>query len=195
MGVVVLRCGDSDHEMPLSHRDVHLLDGRYFFPGGGWAYRQALGLDFIAGLGTPAVGVPLVKHPRGTLALLFRSLLATLEDQKDLLSYSYSYGFTTEPGRRHGGGQSGFRINGYSGSISVRPSGYCDLALSEVAPNGRGRIVEIIDMRVKKHLQTESEGSLVVHRRKAVVGWFELLPKALDFLERCSHVDVEVIHR
>jgi hypothetical protein len=195
MGVVVFRCGNSEHEMPLSHRDVHLLDGQYFFPGGGWGYRQALGLDFIAGLGAPPVGVALVKHRRDSEALLLRSLLACLETQKDLLSFSYSYGFTNEPNRRRGGGLSGFRVNGYFGSIDVRPSGYCDLTLSEAAPNGRGRIVEIIDMRVKRRVQTECEGTLVVHRRKAVVGWFEELPKALDFLERCTHVDVEVIHR
>jgi hypothetical protein len=195
MGIVVFRCGASEHEMSLSQRDAHLLDGEYFFDGNGWAYRKALGLDYVAGLGAPAVGVPLVTHRRGPLTLLFRSLLVGLETQKDLVSYSYSFEFVPEPGGARFHANAGFRVNGYLGSIDVRPSGYCDLTLSEVGPNGRGRVVEIIDMRVRKRLQTDGAGTLIVRRRKAAVGWFEELPKVLDFLDHCPDDDVHVLHR
>ena len=195
MGVVVFRCGDSEHEMTLSNRDVHLLDGRYFLEGGGWGYRKALGLDYVAGFRTPPVGVPLRMHPIGSLAQVLQSLLVALETQKNLLCYSYSYEFSQEPGQRHGGGCSGFRVNGYFGHISVRPSGYCDLTLSEIGANGRGRVIEVLDMRVRTRLETADKGTLIVHRRKASVGWFEELARVLAFLDRFSGSEVVILHR
>jgi hypothetical protein len=86
-------------------------------------------------------------------------------------------------------------VNGYFGFISVRPSGYCDLTLSEVAPNGRGRDIELVDMRVKRRLETDDRKTLVVYRRRAVVGWFEHLPAAIEFLGHCTERQVDVLHR
>src|SRR5207245_8663074 len=119
----------------------------------------------------------LVTHKRYPLILRFESLQRQLETQADLLSFSYSYEFSAEKGVRGGGGQSGFRIRGLIGSIDVRPSGYCDLTLSEIAPNGKGRIVEVIDMRARRKIETDDKGILKVHRRKEEVGWITEVPK------------------
>jgi hypothetical protein len=114
-----------------------------------------------------------------------------LETQRDLISFDYSYKFDEVPG---GGMQGGFRVRGYGGTISVRPPGYCDLILLDVGPNGRGRVIEMIDMRVLKQIQTDDKGILRVHRRKAEVGWFTELEKLLQFLRKASGDKVEVLH-
>jgi hypothetical protein len=76
----------------------------------------------------------------------------------------------------------------------VEPSGYCHVTLSEVAPTGRGRLVEIIDMRVRKELATDNWGLLTVARRKADVGWFQELPRVISWLKTQQAKDVEVLH-
>jgi hypothetical protein len=189
---ILFKCGNAEHSLLLSLRDVQLLDGRHFFEDG-WHYRELLDLDFVKGLARPKVGATLVTHKRHRLIISLQSLLHQLESQADLLSFSYSYEFTSDKDRRHVGGQSGIRIRGLSGFIDVRPSGYCTLTLSEIAPNGKGRVVEIIDMRVRKQIETDEMGILRVHRRKEQVGWLAELPKLMHFLERARSDDVEVL--
>ncbi len=182
------------HTFSLSTRDVHLLDGRHFIAGG-WGYRKLFGLDFIRGLKQPpAVGVPLVTHRRTVLHQQLRGLLVELETQRDLISFNYPYSFGDDQSSRHGGGEGGFRVEGGYGSIDTRPSGYCDLTISDVGPNGKGRVVTIIDMRVRRQFDTLDRGMLRVYRRKAEVAWFAELDKLIAFLELQSADAVEVLH-
>ncbi len=192
-GTAVFRCGSLEHQMTLSSRDVHLLDGKYFFEDG-WTYRQLLGLDFIRGLSMPPKGVTLAAHGRIHLKLAFESLLVKLETQRDLITHSYSYVLSSQKKVTHGGATSGIRIRGLSACIDTRPAGYCDLTLMEVGPNGRGRVVEIIDMRVRQEIETDNQGTLKIRRRKAEVGWFTELPKLLQFLNSATDRQVEVRH-
>ena len=147
---IAFQCDGQQKRLDLTVRDVRLLDGTYFFPLNAVCpathYRALFGLDFVKGLDAPPRGEVLCKHRRPNLALQLKQLLNALEDQQDLISYSYQYRFSEEP--ECGSGAATFTVDGLAGHIDARPSGYCDLTLSEVAPTGRGRLVHIIDMWV-----------------------------------------------
>jgi hypothetical protein len=192
-GSIVVRAAGASYALSLTTRDIHLLDGRHFFRDG-WAYRKIFGLDFIKGLKSPPLGVLLVTHGRMLLLVRIRDLLVELETQRDLISFDYSYSFDDQRNRRCSGGESGFRVEGGYGFIDSRPAGYCDLTISDVGPNGRGRVFAIIDMRVRRQYETLDRGMLRVHSRKAAVGWFDKLPELIEFLERQSDETVEILH-
>lgn len=193
-GRVVLRCGQAEHQLVLSTRDIHLLDGRYFAPLGASMYRPLFGLDFVEGLGAPPLNQVLKTHRRSAFLSLLEGLLVALNDQKDLFSFHYQYRFTGQGGSEGGGGTSGFRVRGLFGFVSVEPSGYCDLTLLELAPTGRGRVVEIVDMRTRKELDTDDWGVLKISRRAAPVSWYDQLPSAIGWLKGQDARDVEVLH-
>jgi hypothetical protein len=192
---VLFRCGTEERRLALSTRDVCLLDAEYFFPAGA-AARQLLGLDFVKGLGAPPTGRVLCTHKRVILAGLLESLLQALADQQDLLSYSYAFRFSDGPhsGESCGGSLAGFTVGGLHGYVTVRPSGYCYATLSEIAPTGRGRVVQVLDLRTRGDLATDDWGSLMVQRRGAHVGWFEALPPVLEWLEAATGSTVDVLH-
>lgn len=192
-GSIVIRAAGASYTLSLTSRDIHLLDGQYFISGG-WAYRKMFGLDFIKGLKSPLIGVPLVTHGRMVLLLQLRELLVELETQSDLISFDYSYSFDGQGKRRCSGAESGFRLEGGHGFISARPAGFCDLTISDVGPNGRGRNFAIIDMRVRRQYETLDRGTLRVHSRKAEVGWFGKLRELIEFLEDQTEDAVEVMH-
>src|SRR5262245_22538932 len=178
--------------MALSVRDVHMLDGEYFQQKG--SFRVLFGLSFVKGLGAPPTGQVLVTHQREVLEQQLESLLRALNEQKDLIGYSYVYKFGGKPERSGGGAVAGFKVQGRFGFVSVRPSGCCYVRLSELTPAGQTRVVETIDMRVVRKLQTDDWGLLTVGRRRADVGWFDELPALLEWLRRQRGRDVEVLH-
>ncbi len=189
---VLFRCDDQEHSIALSHRDVHLLDGAYMLQKG--SYRALFGVDFVKGLGAPPTGQVLATHRRVVLEQQLEGLLHALNDQRDLIGYSYVYRFDGKPERSGGGAVAGFKVRGRFGSVSVRPSGYCYVRLSELDPNGRGQVVETIDMRVTRTLQTDDWGVFTVARRRADVGWFHELPALLEWLRAQGGHDVDVLH-
>jgi len=192
-GSVIFRCGGSEERLLLSHRDIHLLDGDYFLQRP-VNYRAYLALDFVRGLRTPLEGPLLATHKRVLLTSVLKGLRNALEDQRDLIGYSYQFKFSRHPEADGSGALSGFRVRGLIGSISVRPAGYCTVVLSEAAPTGRGRIAEIIDMRVRQKLETDDWGTLTLKRRTAEVGWFNELPRVLTWLESQQAPEVDVVH-
>lgn len=192
-GVILVRAGDAVHPITLSSRDVHLLDGKYFFRNDR-SYRKLFGLNFLKGMKSPPLDVPLVSHHIFDLTLGMRQLLQEFEAQRDLISCDYSYAFGDMKGSRQGGAQSGFRLDGGFGFISVLPAGYCDLTVSDIGPDGRGRVHTIIDMRVKRQYPTLDRGMLQVYAKKAAVGWFDELGKLISFLEQQSAKTVDILH-
>ena len=166
-GTVVFRCGGSEAALALSSRDIHLLDGEYFLRRTA-NYRHYLGLDFPKGLKAPPEGVVLGTHKRAVLLPVLRGLHMALADQQDLINFSYTFKFAGNPERSGGGSVSGFRVGERFGSITVRPSGYCTMTLSELAPTGRGRLVEIVDMRLHEPIDTDW-GKLSVRKKPADV--------------------------
>ena len=154
-----------------------------------------LGLDFFRGLKSPPLDVPLVSHKHFLLLDDLQTLLVQFETQQDLISLDYSCGFESEKHRSHGGAQSGFRVQGGFGTINLQPAGYCDLTVMDEGPNGIGRIIEIIDMRVRRKYETLDKGLLKVYTKKATVGWFDELAKLIAFLEANPAEEVEIRHR
>lgn len=192
-GSIILRCGRNEERLFLSHRDIRLLDGEYFLKRS-VNYRAELGLAFLKGSPAPPEGVVLLTHRRFIFSGVLKALHQALEDQRDLLAYSYQFKFSGHPEANGGGGLSGFLVRGLTGSISVRPAGYCTVVLMEVAPTGRGRIAEIIDMRIRKSLETDNWGTLTLKRRAEPVGWFDDLPRVRAWLDSQEADDVELLH-
>ena len=191
-GSILVQAGGASHALSLSSRDIHLLDGQYFFRDG-WTYRKLFRLDFFRGLKAPPLDVPLVTHDRRFLLRQLGNLLCELETQKDLLSSDYTYSFGDREGR-FSGGEAGFRVEGGYGYIDARPAGNCTLKISGEGPNGRGRDFAIIDMRVLRKHETSDRGTLSVHARKASVGWFDKLPALIEFLQQQPDETVEIRH-
>ena len=135
-----------------------------------------------------------MTHQKFFLLLDLQKLLEQFETQRDLITLDYSCGFSSEKHRSYGGAESGFRVAGGFGSIDLRPAGYCDLTVMDMAPNGQGRIIEIIDMRVRRQYETLEKGTLKVYSKKATVGWFDELAKLIDFLETNPAEEVDILH-
>lgn len=86
-------------------------------------------------------------------------------------------------------------MRGLIGYVTVRPSGYCFVILSEVAPTGRGRLVQLIDVRQQAPLQTDDWGTLKVSKSKPQsVGWFDELPRLIQWLGVQETEEAEVLH-
>ena len=192
-GATVFRCGGHEHRVEISTRDAHLLDDRYFVARYG-SFRALFGLDFVAGLGTPPLHTVLSTASRFLMTSRLQALLGALEDQRDLVSYNYGFVFDGKAEMKGGGGVSGFSVGGLFGALSTRPSGYCWLELSNLAPTGRGRVVEMVDMRVRRSIQTDDWGMLTVTGRPADVGWFTTLPPLIEWLGKQEPKEVEVLH-
>ena len=114
---------------------------------------------------------------------------------KDLLSYSYLYEFEREKGVRHGGGMGGgFHVRGLVGSVKATPKGYCTLRLKASSPDpfGQRPVVEVLDLRKLRRIETDDAGYLKVHRRAMTVDWFQEMPRILDFCERNGDGNIEV---
>lgn len=186
---VVFQAGDDERRIVLSIRDVRLLDGASFVARHG-RFRDLLALDFVRGLGVPPEGQVLATHPREVLLTRLTQLLAALEQQRELISFSYGFRFSEKPAFSGGGAVAGFTVRGLHGSVSVRPAGYCDVKLRGSGPG----IVELIDLRATGGLQTDDWGVLTVTRRKAEVGWFTQLPAVIDWLSGISAAAIQVLH-
>ena len=146
---------------------------------------------------TVAGGLPegsFVNREREALLEATEVFLRAVHRDESLLRYDYSYSFSTHPTQRHSGGQSGIRIRGLFGSITTRPHGFCWLELSELADSGAPELVESIDMRVRKSIETDALGTLKIHRRKSETHWLEILPQLLVFLRKKDSSEVRIEH-
>src|SRR5262245_50645746 len=84
---VLFRCDGSEHGMALSTGDGRLLGGDFVRQMA--SFRALFGLDFVKGLGAPPTGQVLVTHRREVLEQQLENLLRALNDQRDLIGYSY----------------------------------------------------------------------------------------------------------
>jgi hypothetical protein len=178
----------AEYRLEIPHRDWMILYGPLtFMPGG---------LNFVQNLGvmenyTVAGGIPKNSFAtRSRLHLIGAAsiLQNTINDYVDLLSFDYSCSLESEDNNRG----TKLCIRGYYGDINSNPKGFCTLELTEAAPSGRGRIVEIIDIRNRKFLDTDNKGQLKIHRRKANLNWQSILLELLEFLNshKCKEIMV-----
>lgn len=181
----------AEYRLDIPHRDWMILYGPLAFISGGINFVQNLG---VMENYTVAGGIPknsFATRRRSDLIAATSILQSTINEYEDLLSFDYTYSFEADGNSRGGGGSSGFHIRGYGGFIDTRPKGFCTVELSETAPTGRGRIVEIIDVRNRRSIETENRGLLKIHRRKAELHWQLILPGLLNFLD--SHKCKELL--
>jgi hypothetical protein len=105
-----------------------------------------------------------------------------IEQQRSLLPYHYSYqiGDGTMFGRGSGGA-SGFHIDGKIHSIQGG-AGVCYLQEIGVGSDGRGQVVNTIDIRGEKRVETDDFGPIKIYRRKLSLTLFETVPPLVSFL-------------
>jgi hypothetical protein len=188
----IITDGSERHRLEFAKRDFGLLGGPHF--DAGQRFTSVLGIyDHF----TVAAGIPKgAKVMRRRLQLLdaAQQLLTWIQRDEDLLRYDYKYSFSGRAGRPSGGAESGFRVRGFFGKIDTRPHGYCHLDLIQITSNGRGRLAEYLDMRIRGTLETDELGTLKIHRQKAEMHWLETLPPLVEFIRTRTVKQLEIEH-
>jgi hypothetical protein len=129
-------------------------------------------------------------YPRLTLLHAAREWQNAIEGDRQLLPYHYSFEIGIgELKSRGSGGAGGFHIKGKIHSVRAGP-GRCYLNEMGIRPDGRGEVLNRIDIRNEKKIETDDYGTLRVFRRKLKLTLFETVPQLVSFLSRC---DDEVI--
>ncbi len=116
-----------------------------------------------------------------------------LGQQRDLLPYHYSY--QIGDGKTFGrgsGGASGFHINGKVHSIRAG-AGTCYLQEIGVGSDGRGSVVNTIDIRDQKCVETDDYGPIKIYRRKLKLTLFETMPLLVSFLRNSKNESFRVL--
>jgi hypothetical protein len=105
------------------------------------------------------------SFPRTTLFQAAEEFQDDLERQRSLLPYHYSYQIGDgQTFGRGSGGASGFHIKGKVHSI-WGGAGTCYLEEMGIGPDGRGQVVNTIDVRGQKHIETDDYGTITFFRR------------------------------
>jgi hypothetical protein len=187
---IIVHDGDESYRLLVTHRDWGLLWGPGFFEGPLFSKTFGVYDNFTVAGGIPRGSQ--VKRRGDELFVAAAALLAAIERDGELLRYDYSYGFAGDPAR-YGGGRS-IRVRGMSGILWARPKGYCYVELKCRDEAGPPRVVEVIDLRVDRAVQTES-GLVKSYRRKAAMNWLETLPPLLEFLQSRRDKELAVEHQ
>jgi hypothetical protein len=135
--------------------------------------------------------------PRQDVLTSATALAEELERQSTLLPYSYSIETRAVsadgPVVRGAGGMSGFRIGGQIHSLKAG-AGRCLLERWERDSAGGGRVVERIDVRDRKSVNTDAEWQTIrIKRRKLQIGLPLHLPALIAFLQSRTEPDVTVL--
>ncbi|MGH7134565.1 MAG: hypothetical protein ACREHD_02430, partial [Pirellulales bacterium] len=159
------------------------------------------GLPFLERLGVFANYTVAGGLPVGSTAVCERlrlhhaseMLRQVLVRDRDLLCFDYSYTLPGTKARLKGVGR-GLCIRAFGGEITAQPRGYCTLELKETAPNGRLRLVELIDVRNREHYETDG-GPIRIHKRPVDFDLPDRISKLVDFLKenRCDEVLISFV--
>ncbi|WP_034619857.1 hypothetical protein [Chitinibacter tainanensis] len=179
-------------ELEIDRPSLCCLDCDDFVTGSAKLFRSTLGINYAKGLEKIPEDRVLVRDTADMMLLKLQGVVQYLDTYRDILVWKYLYEFSAQSGENEGG-QSGFKIDGLSAYITTRPTGYCTLHLSEVAPNGMGRAVQVIDMRLKKEIQTDTLGVLKIRRRKFNNMLFPFVEQLTAYLARQGKAEVAVM--
>lgn len=192
---IKIEAGEAEFILTIPHRDAMLLAGPRPFLPHGEVFVKTLGIldNFTVARGVPEDSkVPRNRHH---VLLAATSLFETIQRDLDLLEFDYSYSFSAHGKARSSTGTGGFRVRGYFANVDARPNGFCTMQLSEQSPNGLGRVVEVLDLRNRKSLETDDRGVLQIHRKKgAEVSWKNSLPRLIAFLKENKCAEVVIHH-
>jgi hypothetical protein len=190
-----IEAGEAEFILTIPQRDAMLLAGPRPFMPAGEVFVKTLGIydNFTVAIGIPK-GSKAVRN-RHHVLMAATSLLELVQRDLDLLEFDYSYSFSAHGKARSTAGTGGVRVRGYSGCVDARPKGFCTMELREPSPSGPGRVVEIVDLRNRKTLDTDNYGVLQIHRKKGKeVTWNRSLPTLIDFLKQNKCADVVIHH-
>ncbi len=169
----------------------HVLDHPHFFSQG-VLLRKAFGMNFAAGFfRKPNDGV-LAKMPAARFEMHCASVWPLLKRDQDLLSYSYTCEYVSSTGKKQDAERTGFTVRGLRPGLNRKPKGYYTLKLMEITPEGKGRVVQIIDLRTCGHIHTDDGGFLKLKRRAMKVAWYHEMPRILKFCEQNKTGNIEV---
>jgi hypothetical protein len=187
--------GEAEMVVEFPRRDFDLLPAPESFMPGGGALVRLFGVfeDFDVAAGASRKSE--VTRGRLTLLAAVRQTKRQVERDADLLSFNYSYSFSTEPKQRNGGAEYGFRIDGRPAGVTTRPKGFCTVTVHGVSPAGFGRPAAIIDLRVFGSIDTDDKGSLRSHKRSAELVLPGLLKELEEFLDSASVQNVRILNR
>jgi hypothetical protein len=185
----IIRDGKESYRIDITNRDWGLLHEPLF----------DVGQHFIHVFGVyenPHVGSlrPGTQVRRDQLHFLNASmcLLDAIQKNENLFCHDYSYKFSTE-NKIHRLGKR-FKVRGLSGDIDTQPHGFCYLKLWQHDMDGKLRIAEVIDMRIKGSIETDELGTLKIYRKKAQMRWLETLPPLIDFLRSRGRKELIIEH-
>ena len=184
--------GTEKYRLEFTSRDFALLRGPHFEEG--QRFISVLGVfDHL----TVEMGIPQgakVTRQRSQILNAAERLLVVVQRDEDLLRYDYKYSFSGRIDRPRSAGYGGFKVRGFCGYIDTRPSGYCYLNLDQLTGNGRGRLAEYYDMRIRETIETDELGTLKIHRKKAEMHWLEILPPLIEFIRSRTVKVLEIEH-
>ena len=187
----------STYGLTISDRDFALLGGPELFMPHGGLFINELGVFTNTSVAQDMKIPPgsHVRRRRGNLLIHTRNMLSCLDRDADLLKFDYAFRLTKgEDRHRLKGRLGGFKVRGLLGNVSGQPRGFCTLELSEVAPNGFGRVVEVIDLRSHEEINTDDSGTLKVYRTEAAFGWLPALRGMIEFLKASDAAEVTIHH-
>lgn len=130
---------------------------------------------------------------RTQLLLAAETLLNAIAADRDLLRYDYQYGLSSIPKQRNSAMRGVGNVGGRGGMVGATP-GQLFLQLWEKGEDGKGRIVEIRDLRKGQPVETDELGFIKVYRRKNTIDWEPKLHSLIAFLRRCTSDAVRVRH-
>jgi hypothetical protein len=171
---VIIEADRKQHELLVSRRDWHLLNGPFFNEGPLFLNTLGVYKNFTVAKGIPKGST--AKVNRFVLCQVAEQLLAAIQRDIDLLQYNYSFRFTacTDKDRSP---NSGFMVNGYDACLSTRPNGFCLLRLMESSHNARSRLVGQLDIRNKSRSNRVEYSRLRKAKSKSPDG----LPPMMNF--------------
>lgn len=195
--VLEIEDGVGSFALKFSNREFEILGGPPIFIPLGAAFINALGVFENTSVAMDMKIPPgsIVRRSRQGLLGIAKDILKSMQRDCDLLSYNYSFRLTKSEERHRISRQlSGFKVRGFHASVDGWPRGFCTLDLVEVAPNGIGRTVEIIDIRSRNEIETDDFGQLKVYRKDAEFRWPETLEGLIDFLQSSGGKEVTIHH-
>jgi hypothetical protein len=121
-------------------------------------------------------------------------LAQAIETDRELPQYDYQFGFSSIPQQKNSAAMGVGTVGGKGAVISAKHPGQLYLELWEKGPDGKGRIVEVKDLRADPPVVTDELGTIKVYRRKNKVDWIPKLSQLIQFLRENHSDTVRIRH-
>jgi hypothetical protein len=195
MAAVKFVLGQLERTIEFPHRDFGILQGPRVFMPRGEIFIGQLGVFECFDVAQGRAREFQVTRDRIGFAAVTRQLANDVSRDRDLLSFDYTYSFSTKPRKMHGGAFHGFKLQGRPAGVDSRPKGFLTVTILDLAPDQTGRPAAVLDLRSLGGLPTDDMGVLRAHRRKAAIQLAEILEDLLAFLESSKEAKLSIVSR